>query len=149
MNRRRRAGAAGVMLAAVLCAGSLAPLETDAAWVDAEVGTSSSLTAGTVSPVVTMSCAPGLGLLAPVTFSWTATVGGLTRTEYRWTVTGGLSGSGVLAANATSVTLGSTLLGLGTGTFSLYALGPSPWESAPKTGTITFVTGLLSSCSVP
>lgn len=147
MSRQRRSAAAGVILAAMLCAGALAPVETDAAWVDAEVATSSSLAAGTVSPVVTMSCAPGLGLLAPVTFSWSAPVGGLARAGYRWTVTGALSGSGVLAANATSVSLSSSLLGLGTGTFSLYAVGPSPWESAPRTGTITFVTGLLSSCS--
>ena len=149
MNRRGRAVAAGMVLAAVVCAGALAPVETDAAWVDAEVGTSSGLAAGTVSPVVTMSCAPGVGILAPVTFSWSAPGGGLSRTGYRWTVTGALSGSSTLAANATSVSLGSGLLGIGTGTFSLYAVGPGGWESTPKTGTLSFLTGLLSSCSVP
>ena len=149
MNRRRRAGVATLVLAGVLCAGALAPVETEAAWVDAEVGTSSSLAAGSVSPVVTMNCAPGLGILAPVTFTWSAPVGGLTRASYRWTVTGGLTGADVLTANATSLSLSSGLLGIGTGTFSLYAVGPGGWESAPKTGTVSFLTGLLSSCSVP
>lgn len=148
MNRARRVGAA-VVLAGVLCAASLAPAQTDAAWIDREVASEATLRAGTVMPVTSMTCATGLLILAPVTFSWTAPVGGLARSSYRWTVTGSLNGSGVLAANATSVSLNSGLLGLGTGTFSLFAVGPGGWESPPKTGTLTFLTGLLSSCSVP
>jgi hypothetical protein len=73
----------------------------------------------------------------------------LARTGYRWTVTGGLAGSGTLLAGATSVTLSSGLLGIGSGTFSLYAVGPGGWESTVKAGTLGFTTGLLSSCSVP
>lgn len=147
MNRARRVGAA-VMLAGVLCAASLAPARTEAAWTDREIASEATLRAGTVMPVTNMTCATGLLILAPVTFSWSAPVGGLARTSYRWTVTGSLNGSGVLAANATSVSLSSGLLGLGTGTFSLFAVGPGGWESPPKTGTLTFLTGLLSSCSV-
>lgn len=148
MNRARRVGAAALMLAGVLCAGALAPARTEAAWTDREAASDATLQAGTVAPVTGMTCATGLLILAPVTFSWSAPTGGLARTSYRWTVTGSLNGSGVLAATATSVSLTTGLLGLGTGTFSLYAVGPGGWESAPKTGTLTFVTGLLSSCSV-
>lgn len=148
MNRTRRVGAAALMLAGVLCASALAPARTDAAWTGREVASDATLQAGTVAPVTDMTCATGLLILAPVTFSWSTPTGGLARTSYRWTVTGSLHGSGVLAANATSVSLGTGLLGIGTGTFSLYAVGPGGWESAPKTGTLTFMTGLLSSCSV-
>ncbi|HEU5224136.1 MAG TPA: hypothetical protein VFU07_10745 [Candidatus Lumbricidophila sp.] len=127
----------------------------EAAWLDAETATGS-YTAGTVSPVTSMTCTAGL--LQPVTFNWTAPVGGLTRTGYRWTVTGGLNGSGTLAANATSLQLSTGLLGLGSGTFSLFAVydtdgaGPVHWESLVKTGSLTFATVVLdvvSSCSVP
>lgn len=97
-----------------------------------------------------MSCSAGL--LQPVTFTWTAPPGGLGRTGYRWTVAGGLSGSGTLPANATSVVLSTGLLGIGSGTFALYAVGPGGWESSAKTGSLSFLTVVLdvvSSCSVP
>jgi hypothetical protein len=87
--------------------------------------------------------------VSPVTFNWTAPTGGLPRTGYRYTVTGGLSTSGTLPATATSVQFATGLLGLGTGTFSLYAVGPGAWESPVKTGTLSFLTAILSSCSVP
>ncbi|WP_164861715.1 hypothetical protein, partial [Microbacterium sp. CPCC 204701] len=148
VNRARTVGAAALILAGALCAGALAPAPTEAAWTHREVASDATLQAGTVMPPPNMTCATGLLILAPVTFSWSAPTGGLTRSSYRWTVTGSLNGSGVLAANATSVTLSSGLLGLGTGTFSLYAVGPGGWESSPKTGTLSFLTGLLSSCSV-
>jgi hypothetical protein len=152
VNRARRVGAA-VMLVGVLCAASLPPARsesawTEAAWTDREIASDATLRAGTVIPVTDMTCATGLLVRAPVTFSWTPPVGGLARTSYRWTVTGSLNGSGVLAPNATSVSLSTGLLGLGSGTFSLFAVGPGGWESPPKTGTLTFLTGLLSSCSV-
>lgn len=139
--------AASVAAAAVGSGGMF--VTTEAAWVDPERATGT-FTAGTVSPVTSMSCTSGL--LQPVTFTWTAPVGGVTRTGYRWTVTGGITGSGTLAANATSVVLTTGVLGLGSGTFSLYAVGPGGWESTAKTGTLGFVTvvvNVVSSCSVP
>ena len=152
MSRRRRSAAAGVVLAAALCAGTLAPVETDAAWVDAEVGTSSSLAAGVVAPAAGLRCT-GSGLLQPVTYTWNAPTAGLPVAGYRWTLTGGLTGNGTLGASATSVTLFSSgLLVLGSGTFSLYAVGPGGWESTRVTGTVTVLSlllGVTSSCSVP
>lgn len=143
-----RARVAAAALACFVLAGTAtAPSLTAAAWTDQEVATSSLLTAGTVTPVTVMSCSAGA--FQPVTFNWTPPAGGLTRSGYRWTVTGVISGSGVLAASATSVQLNSGLLGLGSGTFSLYAVGPGGWESVPKTGSLSFLTGILSSCSVP
>ncbi|MDR6905953.1 hypothetical protein J2X63_001639 [Agromyces sp. 3263] len=149
MTRRQRVAAAGVLLVAASVALCTTTAQTDAAWSDTEVGTGS-FAAGSVTPVTTMTCTAGL--LQPVTYNWTAPAGGLTRTGYRWTVTGALSGSGTLAPAATSVTLSTGLLGLGSGTFSLYAVGPGGWESTAKTGTLSFATvvlDVLSSCSVP
>ncbi|WP_146145340.1 hypothetical protein [Microbacterium timonense] len=148
MNGVRRV-AAVVALAGALCLVATPPAATEAAWADAE-NAGGAFTAGTVTPVTQMSCTSGL--LQPVTFTWTAPSGGLTRTGYRWTVTGGLTGNGTLAADATSVSLTRGLLGLGSGTFSLYAVGPGGWESVVKTGSLGFVTVVLdvvSSCSVP
>lgn len=137
-------GVAWVVVACALVLSALVPPSpTSAAWADTERSTGS-LTAGTVSRVVTMTCAVTTNR---VTFSWTAPTGGLTRASYRWTLTGGLTGSGTLGATATTVNINGSLL-IGTGTFSLYAVGPGGWESVAKTGTATFVTGLLPSCSV-
>jgi len=152
MTPLRRRGLGVFVALGLVCLGILpsASADTDAAWVDAEQGTASDLKAGAVSPPTAMTCSAGL--LQPVQFSWTAPAGGLTRTGYRWTVTGGLSGSGTLAASATSVVLTNGLLGLGTGTFTLYAVGPSLWESTPVVGTASFATvvvNVLSTCSVP
>lgn len=138
------------LAALVLAVAGAPPSMTDAAWTDQEVATSSLFTAGTVTPVTQMTCTAGL--LQPVTYTWTAPTGGLARTGYRWTVTGVLSGSGTLPANATSLQLTSGLLGLGSGTFSLYAVGPGGWESVVKTGGLSFITVVLnlnSTCSVP
>lgn len=150
-GRRRRASILAASLTCVVAAGAWAsPTATDAAWLDREVATSSQLGAGTVSPVTAMTCTAGL--LQPVTFSWTAPTGGITRTGYRWTVTGGLSGAGTLAAGATSVQLSTGLLGLGSGTFSLFVVGSGGWESPAKTGSLSFLTVVLdvvSTCSVP
>ena len=148
--RLARRGAAVLALAGVLCAGAMAPSSTEAAWTDQEVGRGS-LAAGTVMPVTNFRCTAS-GLLQPVTFSWDApALGGLTRSGYRWTLSGGLSGTGVLAAGATSVTIGGGLLTVGTGTLSLVGLGPGGWQSTPATGTVTVTSvlgiGLLSSCS--
>lgn len=153
MRRARgaRARIAVVALAAlVLAAAGTPPSQTEAAWTDGEVATSSLLTAGAVTPVTQMTCTAGL--LQPVTFTWTAPAGGLARTGYRWTVTGVLTGSGTLGASATSLQLTSGLLGIGSGTFSLYAVGPGGWESVVKTGSLSFIAVVLnvnSTCSVP
>ncbi|GAA2977904.1 hypothetical protein JOD63_003150 [Microbacterium terrae] len=119
--------------------------DTDAAWTDSERA-SDSFAAGVVNPVTQMACTAGL--LAPVRFTFAAPTGGLARTGYRWTVTGGFTASGTAPANATYVELTSGLLGVGTGTFSLYVVGPGGWESRAKTGQLGFTTGLISSCSV-
>lgn len=148
MTSRRRRGSVVLVAAGLIACFALpsAAVSTDAAWVDIERATSSALTAGTVSPVTQLTCTPGVG---SARFSWTSPTGGLTRASYRWTVAGAVTGSGTLASTATSVTLSSGLLGLGTGTFSIYAVGPSGWESAPVQGTVTVVLGLLWGCSVP
>lgn len=152
MRSARRAGAASLVLAGVLCAGALAPGPTEATWVDAEVGTSASLAAGEVLSATSLDCDGGL--LQQATFSWTAPSGGLTRTGYRWTVTvnGNLVGSGTLGPGATQVApVLNGLLTLGQGTFSLYSVGPGGWESrVPAThpvfvASVLFV-GVLATC---
>ena len=151
MNRSRRAGAAVIILAGVLCAGSIAPSQTEAAWTDRELG-QGTFASGTVSAPTGLRCAQS-GLLQPVIYAWTSPAGGLPRTGYRWTITGGLTGNGTLPANATSVTLFSSgLLVLGSGTFSLSAVGPGGWESPVATGSVSVlsvVLGVTSFCSVP
>lgn len=149
MNRAHRVAAA-IALVGVLCAPALAPAPTDATWVDQEVAGDTTLRAGTVNPPTGLRCTGGL--LQPVTFTWTAPAGGLPRTEYRWTVTGNLTGSGTLAASATSVTLTSlAILSVGSGTFSLYAVGPGGWNSTTVTGSLFAVSviglGVVASCS--
>ncbi|MGA7148938.1 MAG: hypothetical protein WBX17_10670, partial [Microbacterium sp.] len=86
--------------------------------------------------------------LGPIDFAWTTPVGGLTRSGYRWTVTGTATGSGTLGTNATSLTLSPSLLLIGSGVFSLYAVGPGGWETLTGRANVTFLTGLLGSCSV-
>lgn len=151
---KRHVAAATVVLAAVILA--LAPLPrpqfTRAVWVDSEFG-SGSVTAGTVSPPLNLSCG-STGLLLPVTYHWNLPSGGVTRTGYRWTATGpGGSPSGTLVAGATTLTLSQGLLGIGSGTFTLWSQGPGNWESTPVSGSYSVigVLGLtaLSSCSVP
>ena len=152
MNARyRRFGACALVVAEMLSLVSGLPVETEATWTDAELSTGAGLQAGTVTAPTGLQCSAGLGILAPVTFTWTApATGGLTRGSYRWSVSGSLTGSGVLAAAATSVSISTALLvGTGTGTFRLYAVGPGGWESTPVSGTITFIAGLASVCSVP
>lgn len=150
MTRARR-GAAALALVGVLSAATLAASPTEAAWVDREVAGDTTLRAGTVNPPTGLRCTGGL--LQPVTFTWTApAAGGLSRTEYRWAVTGNLSGSGTLGASATSITLTSlAILSVGSGTFSLYAVGPGGWESTAATGSLFAVSviglGVVTSCS--
>jgi hypothetical protein len=162
--RSRRAGKHRVAVTSVVLAAAvlaLAPLPhpqfTRATWADSEYGTSDTLTAGTVSPPLNLSCGP-TGLLQPVKYNWNTPSGGLARTGYRWTATGpGGSPSGTLGAGALTVTLSQGLLGIGSGTFTLYAQGPgtdpNTWESTPVTGhySVIGILGLtaLSSCSVP
>lgn len=152
---RSHVAAAVVVLAATILAVAPPPHPqfTRAIWTDSEYGTSDTLTAGTVSPALNLSC--GLtGLLLPVTYNWNPPSGGVTRTGYRWTATGpGGSPSGTLVAGATTVTLSQGLLGIGSGTFTLWAQGPGSWESTPVSGSYS-VIGILgltafSSCSVP
>lgn len=138
---------AAAALATMALAGLVAPASpTTAAWTDTERGTSATLTAGIVSAPNQFRCTTGLA--QPITFTWNNTAATLTRASYRWAVTGGISGSGVLVASATTVQVSSGLLGIGSGTFSLYAVGPGGWESTPRTASIGFVTGLIPTCVV-
>lgn len=150
-GRRRRSAALAIAIAAALMAADH-PQLTSATWTDAEYATGT-IAAGTVSPPTNFACGPA-GLLQPVTYHWTAPSGGVTLTGYRWTASGpGGSPAGTLAASATSVTISQGLLGLGSGTFTLYAQGPGNWEATPVTGSYS-VLGILgltavSSCTVP
>lgn len=146
-REKRRLRVATIALASVLCLAVATPVSTEAAWTDTEVGRSTSLAAGTVTPVTGMTC--DAGLAAPITFNWTPPLNGLARTGYRWTVTGTWSLSGTLAANATTQSFANGLLAIGSGTFSLYAVGPGGWESTVKTGSMSVLTALLTGCSVP
>lgn len=148
MTRAQR-GAAALALVGLLCAAVSVPSSTEAAWVDQEISRGS-VAAGIVQPAAGLNCSGGL--LQPVTFRWTAPSGGLPRTAYRWAVTGDLTGSGTLDATATSITLVNiSLLRLGSGTFSLWAVGPGGWESVPVTGSLFALSllgiGLVASCS--
>lgn len=148
MSAGRRLGAV-LALVGVLCLGAAHPTPTEAAWVGAEVGTGA-VAAGNVAPVTQMTCTAGL--LQPVIYSWTAPTGGTPRTGYRWTVTGAVNGSGTLPASATSVSLSTGVLGIGSGSFSLVALSTDSWQSTAKTGSLSFahvVLDVLSTCSVP
>lgn len=144
-RRRWLAGAAALSL----CAHAIAlvpPESTDAAWTDTEYG-SGSLTAGTVNPPTNLACSAGV-LTAP-TFTWDLPTGGLPRSGFTWTLTGGFSGGGTLGPTATSVNIPGGLLTIGSGTFSLSANGPGGWTSTPVTGSVAMLTAILYSCSVP
>lgn len=147
---RRGAGSVIVIAAAVLAlTAPPAPAPTLASWTDSEYGTGS-LTAGTVSPPTNLHCTAGL--LQPARFFWDLPSGGVTRTGFHWTVTGGLSGSGDLGPTVTTVELNSGLIGLGSGTFTLYAQGPGQWQSTTVSGSLSLIKIILdvnSTCSVP
>ncbi|GAA1923117.1 hypothetical protein GCM10009775_14400 [Microbacterium aoyamense] len=145
MIRRVAASIAVLGLACVIAVPAVTR-DTQAAWTDGEVARGAGLTAGTVSPPTALTCNAAIG---SATLRWTPPAGGLARTGYRWAVTGGSTGSGTLAANVTSLQLTGGLLTLGTGTFSLYAVGPGGWESTPVRATVTVVLGLLWGCTVP
>lgn len=147
MRRMRRTATVTIAVATLCAIGAIVPEPTAASWTDTEQA-SGSLTSGTVQPVTGLRCT-GSGIAQPVSLTWSAPTAGLTVTGYSWTVTGGLNSSGTLAATATTLSLSSGLLGVGTGTFSLRAQGPGGWQSVPRTATIGFTTGLISSCSVP
>jgi hypothetical protein len=119
---------------------------TLAGWTDSEY-TRGSLQAGTVSPPTNLRCTAGV--LTPPTFTWDLPTGGLTRSGYTWSLSGGFSGGGTLAANATSVTVPGALLTIGSGTFTLTATGPGGWTSTPVTGSLGMLTAVLYTCSVP
>lgn len=91
-------------------------------------------------------------ILGQAKFSWTApAAGGMTRTGYNWTLTGAHSDSGTLLASATTVTVGVSLVTLGTSTFTLRARGSaaSGWLSTPVTGRVRALSSTFVDCSVP
>ena len=136
-----------VLALVLLSAAAMGPPHTTlASWTDAEY-TNAPLAAGTVSPPTALHCSAGV--LTPPTFSWTAPVGGLSRTKYHYTLVGTFNDSQDLTANATSVTIAAGLLTVGSATFTLWAVGPAGWTSAVVTGTASQLTALLYGCSVP
>lgn len=141
-----------IALALAVVAGVPHPQQTLASWTAPQYA-SGPLTAGTVAAPTALQCSGGL--LTNLTFSWTAPVGGLPRSGYAWTVTPnglGPSGSGSAPSSATSVTLPSNILAIGTGAFSITATGPGGWSSTPVTGTVTVigvVVPVSTSCTVP
>ena len=129
------------------------PDHARATWVEIET-VRQTLTAGMVAIPANFHCTDGL--LSPVTFSWSAPVGGVRITGYRWnltTIDGHPVSSGTLSAATTSQSVSpGGLVGSGsTYNFSLVALGPSPWESMVVSGTARFTSvafvGLSSACS--
>jgi hypothetical protein len=145
---KRRLAGAGLLAAAAAVAVS-PPHQTLASWTDG-AHAHGSLTAGTVAPPTGLQCSAGYQ--ADVTFFWTAPAGGLTITGYRWTLTGGVSGSGTLPATAASIDLPLSTFGTGTGsgTFTLAAEGPGTWTSTSALGTVGASGAPLSTtCSVP
>jgi len=147
VNGGRRPVATLIALVGVLSLLAWTPEPTDASWADTETARGS-VASGTVQPPTGLRCT-GSGLLQPIGLAWTAPATGLAVSGYAWTVTGGLASSGTLPATATSLTLTSALLGVGSGTFTIRAQGPGGWVSAPRTATVSFTTGLISACSVP
>lgn len=142
-----------IALALAGVAGMPHPQPTLASWTTPQYA-SGSLTAGTVAAPTVLHCSGGL--LTNLTFRWTAPVGGLSRSGYTWTVTPnglGPSGSGSAPSSATSVTVPSNILAIGTGTFSITATGPGGWNSTPVTGSVTVIGALgvpvSTSCTVP
>ncbi|MCG5469260.1 hypothetical protein LADH09A_003168 [Micromonospora sp. LAH09] len=144
-RRRWIASALALVLAGTLV-GLPRPPSTLASWTDSEYGTGS-LQAGTVNPPTNLGCSAGL--LTPPTFTWTLPVGGLTRSGFTWSLTGGFSGGGTLGPTATTVTIPGALLGIGSGTFRLSANGPGGWTSTQVTGSVGMLTAVLYFCSVP
>ncbi|RAZ32939.1 MULTISPECIES: hypothetical protein [Microbacterium] len=155
MSSRRRRGrgrlvAAGVALAGCVAVGLITPVDTDAAWVDAEVAASATLSAVTVTSPGSVRCVQS-GLLVPAVVGWNAAPTGGNIASYRWTLVGASNRAGTLPATATSVSLSPSLVELGSSVFTLYAVGPGGWErAATNTATIGFLSvalGLTSSCA--
>lgn len=145
MRRRWILVAVGLLLSGTIAV-LAPPLSTLASWTDTEYG-AGSFDAGTVNPPTNLQCTASL--LNPPNFTWDLPVGGLPRSGFTWYLSGAFSGGGTLGPTATNVTVSGGLLGIGTGTFHLYANGPGGWRSTEATGTVGMLTGLLYFCSVP
>ncbi|MFF0154557.1 hypothetical protein [Micromonospora sp. NPDC005203] len=144
-RRRWIASALALVLAGTVVA-LPPPPSTLAFWTDSEYG-NGSLQAGTVNPPTNLQCSAGL--LTPPTFTWALPVGGLTRSGFTWSLTGGFSGGGTLGPTATAITIPGALLDLGSATFRLSANGPGGWTSTEVTGSVGMLTAVLYFCSVP
>ncbi len=151
MTRRHRLGALGVaVLVCAAVATGAPPVESDAAWSDAEQA-SGSIPAITVASPGDVRCAAA-GLLTPAVVAWDPPAAGSNVLGYRWTLVGTSNRSGTLPADATSVSFAGGVLVIGTSRFDLWAVGPGGWE-APATngasiGLLSVVVGLTTSCSL-
>lgn len=141
LARRRRIVVSSLVatLALAVIAAVAAPASV-AGWSDGERA-AGAFTAGTVEPPTHLACA-SMALDEALSFTWTPPSGGLSQTEYRWTLA---SKSGVIAGSADDVDLPASVLGIIlNGTFSMYAVGPGGWRSTPVTATVTTIeTGIL------
>ena len=141
---------AGLCAALVIAA---RPVTTDAAWTDSEIA-NGGLASGRVIAPTQLTCRSAGGVAVPLIVDWPAPAtpaDALTRTGYRWTVTGGITASGTISdPAATSITFNIGLLGIGSGQLTVYAVGPGGWERPiANTLTIGFLTSLITSCTRP
>lgn len=134
-HRMRLLAAGIVATTALVIAGAVAAPVSSADWSDGERA-AGEFAAGVVTPPTHLVCASGLEDDA-LRFTWTRPSGGLSRTEYRWTL-GSKSGTVDGTANAVNVPA-STLGVILNGTFSMQAVGPGGWRSEPVTATVTTV----------
>ncbi|KAA9089143.1 fibronectin type III domain-containing protein [Microbacterium radiodurans] len=150
MTRRHRLGAVGV--AVLLCAGvatGAPPVESDAAWSDAEQASGSVSTLRVASPGA-VRCA-NQGLLQQAVVTWSPPPDDATILGYQWSLDGGAR-SPTLPSSTRSVTVSGGLLQLGTFEFRLYAIGPGGWEAEatnrPRVSIVSLAgLGVLASCA--
>lgn len=120
-------------------------IDVDASWIDREHARST-FTAATMQPPSNLRCTQS-GLLQPVILAWNPPSTGPAVTGYRYTV--GANAPVTLTASQTTATIANGLLNFGSYTFSLRAVGPGGWESAPVTATVSQLTSAITGCSVP
>ncbi len=144
-----------LILIVVLGGGSQLESPAFASWTEQEFA-QAGYAAGQVIPATSLTCTPGF--LAPATFSWTTPLAatpanrGVVRTGYRWRLLNGAQAvvaTGTASAAATFVSLAAGLLTIGTYSFTVAATGTGPWESTSLKGTVSFVSVISTSCSVP
>lgn len=142
--KRQRLAVVGLL--ALVGAFAVAPPEpTTAAWIVPQRA-EATLAAGTVMPPTSLTCSAVD--LREVRFSWTLPDGGLPRSGYAWTLTpsnpGGPTGQGSSNnGSQASLDVSYGVLASGSADFSLVAVGPGGWKSAPVKAEVTVLLSLL------